>query len=96
MFKRTARKQERCVSMFSHKVFIVASTKNLRDVNIEEVYDGTIFTLDSVVNGYEKKLKGQNYQVSRIGDNAYIDVLDGNDELIKTYSIITKLAMLSK
>lgn len=82
--------------MFSHKVFIVASTKNLRDVNIEEVYDGTIFTLDSVVNGYEKKLKGQNYQVSRIGDNAYIDVLDGNDELIKTYSIITKLAMLSK
>lgn len=82
--------------MFSHKVFIVASTKNLRDVNIEDVYDGTIFTLDSVVNGYEKKLKGQNYQVSRIGDNAYIDVLDGNDELIKTYSIITKLAMLSK
>lgn len=82
--------------MFSHKVFIVASTKNLRDVNIEEVYDGTIFTLDSVVNGYEKKLKGQNCQVSRIGDNAYIDVLDDNDELIKTYSIITKLAMLSK
>lgn len=82
--------------MFSHKVFIVASTKNLRDVNIEDVYDGTIFTLDSIVNGYEKKLKDQNYQVSRIGDNVYIDVLDDDAELIKTYSIITKLAMLSK
>lgn len=82
--------------MFSHKVFIVASTKNLRDVNIEEMYDGTIFSINTIIHGYEKKLKGQNYQVSRIGDNAYIDVLDGNDELIKTYSIITKLLMLSK
>lgn len=82
--------------MFSHKLYIVASTKNLRDVNIEETYDGELFTLDTVVQGYEKKLKGKNYQVSRIGDNAYIDVLDADDELIKTYSIITKLAMLSK
>lgn len=82
--------------MFSHKLYIVASTKNLRDVNIDETYDGELFTLDTIVHGYEKKLKGQNYQVSRIGDNAYIDVLDNNDELIKTYSIITKLAMLSK
>lgn len=82
--------------MFSHKVFIVASTKNLRDVNIEDVYDGTIFTLDTIIHGYERKLKGQNYQVSTIGDNAYIDVLDGDNELIKTYSIITKLIMLSK
>lgn len=82
--------------MFSHKIFIVASTKNLRDVNIEETYDGDIFSLDTIINGYEKKLKGQNYQVSRIGDNAYIDVLDADNELIKTYSIITKLVMLLK
>lgn len=82
--------------MFSHKIYIVATTKNLRDVNIEEVYDGTIFTLNTIIHGYEKKLKGENYQVSRIGDNAYIDVLDANDELVKTYSIVTKLAMLSK
>lgn len=82
--------------MFSHKIYIVASTKNLRDVNIEEVYDGTFFTLNTIIDGYERKLKGQNYQVSRIGDNAYIDVLNGDDELVKTYSIVTKLAMLSK
>lgn len=82
--------------MFSHKIYIVATTKNLRDVNIEEVYDGTIFTLNTIIHGYENKLKGENYQVSRIGDNAYIDVLDVNDELVKTYSIVTKLAMLSK
>ena len=82
--------------MFSHKIYIVATTKNLRDVNIEEVYDGTIFTLNTIIHGYEKKLKGENYQVSRIGDNAYIDVLDANDELVKTYSIVTKLAMLLK
>lgn len=82
--------------MFSHKIYIVATTKNLRDVNIEDVYDGTIFTLNTIIHGYEKKLKGENYQVSRIGDNAYIDVLDANDELVKTYSIVTKLAMLSR
>lgn len=82
--------------MHSNKIYIVASTKNLRDVYVESVYDGNIFTLDTIVYGMEKKLQGKNIQVSRIGDNAYIDVVDENNELIKTISIISKLVLLEK
>ena len=80
--------------MHSNKIYIVASTKNLRDVYVENVYDGNIFTLDTIVYGMKKKLQGEKFQVSRIGDNAYIDVLDTDDELIQTYSIISKLVLL--
>lgn len=82
--------------MNSKKIYIVASTENLRDVHIEEVYDGTVFTVDTIVEGYKKKLKGLNYQIAILGDNAFIDLIDANHELVKTYSIISKVAMLTK
>jgi len=82
--------------MYSHMVYIVASTQNIRDVHIEAVYDGAVFTVNSIVAGLKDQLKGLNHQVSIYGDNAYIDVLDSHDELVKTYSIIRKNAMLKK
>lgn len=80
--------------MHSNKIYIVASTKNLRDVYVESVYDGNIFTIDTIVYGLKKKLQGKNIQVSVLNDNAFIDVVDENNELIKTYSIISKLVLL--
>jgi len=82
--------------MFSHKIYIVASTKNVRDVNIVNVYDGNIFTLDTIISGFKDKLKGIKYQISIVGDNAYIDIIDQNNELVKTYSIISKQVLLKK
>ena len=61
---------------------------------MENVYDGNIFTLDTIVYGMKKKLQGKNIQVSVLNDNAFIDVVDDNNELIKTYSIISKLVLL--
>lgn len=80
--------------MHSNKIYIVASTKNLRDVYVESVYDGNIFTLDTIVNGMKKKLQGKNIQVSVLNDNAFIDIVDENNELIKTYSIVSKVLLL--
>ena len=80
--------------MHSNKIYIVASTKNLRDVYVESVYDGSIFTLDNIVYGMKKKLQGKKFQVSVLNDNAFIDVVDDNNELIKTYSILSKLVLL--
>lgn len=82
--------------MYSHKVYVVATTKNIRDVNIEAVYDGNVFTVDSIVAGLKDQLKGLNHNVSVYGDNAYIDVIDSHNELIETYSIISKIVMLKK
>lgn len=81
--------------MHSHKIYIVASTENIRDVHIKGVYDGDVFTLDSIVAGLKNQLKGLNYQVSLNGENAYIDLIDSHDELVKTYSIISKIVMLN-
>lgn len=80
--------------MHSNKIYIVASTKNLRDVYVESVYDANIFTLDNIVYGMKKKLQGKNIQVSVLNDDAFIDVVDDSNELIKTYSIISKLVLL--
>ena len=82
--------------MYSHKVHVVATTQNIRDVHIEAVYDGDVFTVDSIVAGLKDQLKGLNHHVSIYGGNAYIDILDSKDELVKTYSIIKKLVMLKK
>lgn len=82
--------------MYSQKIYIVASTKNVRDVQVENVYDGDVFNIDSLVAGFKDKLKGVNHQVSIIGDNAYIDIVDVNNELVKTYSIISKQVLLKK
>lgn len=80
--------------MHSHKIYVVAVTEKLRDVRIVGLYDSDVYTAGSIVAGLKDKLKGQLYQVSIDGDNAYIDVVDSNDELVQTYSIISKVAML--
>lgn len=82
--------------MFSHKIYIVASTKNVRDVHIVNVYDGNMFTLDTIIAGFKDKLKGVKHQISIVGNNAYIDIIDQNNELVKTYSIISKQVLLKK
>lgn len=82
--------------MHSHKIYVLCSSSNMRDVHVENVYDGNVFTIDSIVAGMKTKLKGLNFQVSILGDNAFIDLIDSNNELVKTYSIISKVAMLTK
>ena len=82
--------------MFTKKMYIVATTTNLRDVKIENIYDGDVFTLDTILTGLKKKLKGLNIQVSVLGDNAFIDVIDDNNELEQSYSIISKAAFIRK
>lgn len=82
--------------MFSKKMYVVATTTNLRDVKVENIYDGDVFTLDSILTGLKKKLKGMNIQLSVLGDNAFIDVIDENNELEQSYSIISKSTFISK
>lgn len=94
MFKGNKLIEKGVIKLHSNKIYIVASTKNLRDVYVERVYDGNIFTLDTIVYGMKKKLQGKNIQVSVLNDNAFIDVVDENNELIKTYSIISKVVLL--
>ena len=77
-------------------MYVVATTTNLRDVKIENIYDGDVFTLDTILTGLKKKLKGLNIQVSVLGDNAFIDVIDENNELEQSYSIISKSSFISK
>ena len=82
--------------MHNHKIYVVCSSSNMRDIHVENVYDGNVFTIDNIVAGMKNKLKGLNFQVSILGDNAFIDLIDSNDELVKTYSIISKSVMLTK
>lgn len=82
--------------MFSKKMYVVATSTNLRDVKVENIYDGDVFALDTILAGLKKKLKGLNIQVSVLGDNAFIDVIDENNELEQSYSIISKAAFISK
>ena len=82
--------------MFSKKLYVVATSTNLRDVKVENIYDGDVFALDTILAGLKKKLKGLNIQVSVLGDNAFIDVIDENNELEQSYSIISKSAFISK
>lgn len=82
--------------MFSKNMYVVATTINLRDVKVENIYDGDVFTLDTILEGLKKKLKGREIQVSLLGDNAFIDVLDENNELEQTYSIISKSTFIRK
>lgn len=82
--------------MFSKNMYVVATTINLRDVKVENIYDGDVFSLDTILAGLKKKLKGREIQVSVLGDNAFIDVIDENNELEQTYSIINKSIFISK
>ena len=59
-------------------------------------FDGYVFTLDTILAGLEKKLKDMNIQVFVVGDNAFIDVIDENNELEQSYSIISKSTFISK
>ena len=88
--------------MHSHRVYVVTSVERSHDihsidfdVHIVNVYDSKIFTVDSLIEGLKGKLKGQMYRVSRRGNNGYIDVVDDDDEVIKSYFIISKIAMLA-
>ena len=82
--------------MFSKNLYVVATTDNVHDVNIVNIYDADVFNLDSILAGLRKRLKDLNVQVAIAGKEAYIDVLDDNDELVKTYSIILKKAFVKK
>ena len=83
--------------MYSHKVYIVATTKRVRDVNINNVYDSELFTLDTIIAGIEKQLKDMKYDITKYGDNAYIDLISSDGEvLLKTFSIVAKNIMLKK
>lgn len=82
--------------MFSKKMYVVVTTTNLRGVKVENIYDGDVFTLDTILTGLKKKLKGMNIQVSVLGDNAFIDVINVNNELEQSYSIISKSTFISK
>lgn len=82
--------------MFTRRIYIVATNDNGRDVRIVRVYDGQLFTQDTIIHGLLKQLKGLNTQVSiQNADQAYIDVINEDNELDRTYSIIAHNAMLS-
>ncbi len=82
--------------MFSKNFYIVATTTNVRDVKIEHVYDGDVFTLNTIVAGVKKSLHDQMIQCSMFADSAFIDVLGEDGELKQTYSIVGKQAFVSK
>ena len=96
MFQRNKTIKRWFCVMHSHKIYVVCSSNNMRDIQVENVYDGNVFTIDGIVAGMKNKLKALNFQVSILGDNAFIDLIDSNDELVKTYSIISKNVMLTK
>ena len=96
MFQRNKTIKRWFCVMRSHKIYVVCSSNNMRDIQVENVYDGNVFTIDGIVAGMKNKLKALNFQVSILGDNAFIDLIDSNDELVKTYSIISKNVMLTK
>ena len=82
--------------MKSKKFYVVATTNRLNDVSVEGVYDGDVYTLDNIIAGLKKKLKGQKLQVSKVISDAYIDVIDEHDELARTYSIIHQKTFITK
>lgn len=96
MFQRNKTIKRWFCVMHSHRIYVVCSSNNMRDIQVENVYDGNVFTIDGIVAGMKSKLKNLNFQVSILGDNAFIDLIDSNDELVKTYSIISKNVMLTK
>lgn len=95
MFQRNKTIKRWFCVMHSHKIYVVCSSNNMRDIQVENVYDGNVFTIDGIVAGMKNKLKNLNFQVSILGDNAFIDLIDSDDELVKTYSIISKSVMLT-
>ena len=88
---------ERIDIMFSKDLFIVCvSHHDLRDVKIDRYYDGDVYTLDTLIAGYRKQLQGLNIQVSKFKDEAFIDVINEDNMLESTYSIIKKSGFVTK
>lgn len=75
-------------------MYVVATSNDLHDVKVQDIFDGDVFTLETILSGLRKKLKLDNIQVSIIDDNAYVDVIDENGELKNTYSIISKTTFI--
>lgn len=82
--------------MKSKNLFVVATNNRLNDVNVAGVYDGDVYTLDDIIAGLKKKLKGQKLQISKVIRDAYIDVIDEHNELVRTYSIIKQKTFITK
>lgn len=80
--------------MKSKHIYVVATTNRLNDVTVEGVYEG--YTLDNIIAGLKKKLKGQKLQVSKVISDAYIDVIDEHGDLTRTYSIIHQKTFITK
>lgn len=81
--------------MKSKNMYIVATTTRLNDVKIEGVYDADVFTIDDILAGLKKKLNGRDLQISKLGCDAYIDVIDKNNELSQTYSILRQKTFIN-
>lgn len=82
--------------MKSKSFYVVATTNRLNDVNIEGLYDGDVYTIDNIIEGLKKKLKNETIQVSKVIGDAYIDVIDKHDELVRTYSILKHKTFITK
>lgn len=83
--------------MFSKDLFIVCvSHHDLRDVKIDRYYDGDIYNLDTLIEGYKKQLKGLKIQISKFKDEAFIDVINEDKMLETTYSIVKKSGFVTK
>lgn len=90
-------KHERLVIiMFNKKFYVVACVENVRDVEIKNIYDGDVYTLDAILEGLKKKLQGLRIQVSILNDNAYIDIINNDNILEKTYSVVSKTGFVYK
>ena len=82
--------------MNNKNFYIVCTTENMRDVKVVEMFDASVFSLSSIVAGYQKRFNTWNTQVSYIGDNAFIDLIDKNNALINTYYIIKQNGVVSR
>lgn len=82
--------------MNNKSFYIVCTTENMRDVKVVDMFDASVFSLSSIVAGYQKRFNTWNMQVSYLGDNAFIDLIDNNNELINTYSIIKQSGFVSR
>ena len=83
--------------MFTKELYIVCvNYPDMRDVEIERFYEGDFYTIDMLIEGYKKQLKGLNIQVSKSKDNAFIDVINQDNMLVRTYSIIKKSGLVTK
>ena len=83
--------------MFTKELYIVCvNYPDMRDVKIDRFYEGEFYNLDMLIKGYEKMLKGLNIQVSKYDNEAYIDVINQDKMIERTYSFIKKTGLVTK